>query len=266
MKAKKLEPSNAAKLLDVETLEGFAALVAAKASSAAAADVRREARRSIKRGGEPRGKKAPPKSEWTRLGFTSRPGDPPLSHKGTLKNAIRYARRRPDEVVVGPEKDDGIGDAPRTLERGGRGRVVSVKYSASYLARATRKKKRSRTADFSPPCRKHGTARVTRPKAERPYTVYGEDGRFATIRDYRYFYSREEWEAARDSPGFLSWAKTARRRVEARVPVAPRPYMAPALAKTSSPEVAEPRLARIVKAAAREFVGGGKPKTKGRKK
>ena len=207
MKALKLEPSNAAKLLDAKALEEYADVVAAKASSAAAADVRREARRSIKRGGE-----------------------------------------------------------PRTLERGGRGRVVSVKYSASYLARATRKKKRSRTADFSPPCRKHGTARVTRPKAERPYTVYGEDGRFATIRDYRYFYSREEWEAARDSPGFLSWAKTARRRVEERVPVAPRPYMAPALAKTSSPEVAEPRLKRIVKAAAREFVGGGKPKTKGRRK
>lgn len=66
--------------------------------------VRRTAMNSIKRGGK---------------GKTSRPGAPPVSHTGALKNWIRYAwERHTKTAVVGPVRLKHF-RAPRALEYGG---------------------------------------------------------------------------------------------------------------------------------------------------
>lgn len=58
----------------------------------------------------------------------SAPGNPPLSHTGSLRNAIRYfVDHAVRSVIIGPLKLNGKrgGDAPALLEHGGRSRLVA---------------------------------------------------------------------------------------------------------------------------------------------
>ena len=45
----------------------------------------------------------------------------------------------------------------------------------------------------------------------------------------RYFRSRTDWEAARNSPRFLAWAREKRKKVQKVVNIKPRPFSNPAL-------------------------------------
>lgn len=208
-----------------------------------AIDVRRQAQRSIKSGG-----KNPRVKNWS----VSKPGEPPKSHIGTLKKAIMYEAVNDSTYLIGPERV-GASTTLKTLEYGGTGQFREVSYSANYVKK---KRKRTRAKSYesaSLRCRVHGTLRTTRPRATRPYYVYSRDlGRGVIVRDYRYFYSREEWEAARNSPLFQAWAKTVRSSVTTRVHVDARPYMRPALASQTTPEKNEARLRRAVKNVARQ--------------
>ena len=91
--------------------------------------IRRSARQSIRR---PRRK---PQTQWNRHDWAyfkktgkkpamaSRPGGPPRSPRGKLKNTIRFQYDPDDQsVVIGPVQE-GTADVPGTIEQGGRIRV-----------------------------------------------------------------------------------------------------------------------------------------------
>jgi len=73
----------------------------------------------------------------------SAPGDPPKSHTGSLRNAIRYfVDRAARSVIIGPMKLNGKrgGDAPALLEHGGKSRITvsgrnGGRYHPRYRAR-----------------------------------------------------------------------------------------------------------------------------------
>ena len=243
-KGVKFDPTNVRALLDADGIEKFGRDVATSVACETAQGTRRDAAKSIKPGGKNRRSKS-----WA----TSKPGEPPRSHRGTLKGAIRYARDG-DRFVVGPEALGGSGGAStlRTLEKGGRGRFVETVYRGAYFDRA--KRRPSTPKRPSRPCAKHGTYRVDRPKTARPYDLYGPNGQYKRVTTYRYFYSREEWEAARNAPRFQSWANGQKSVSTLRPQVAPRPYMAPALAANATPEKIRKRIQR----AAKYYVGSGK--------
>ena len=60
---------------------------------------------------------------------TSRPGEPPSSHAGQLKDFIYFAYEpATDNVVIGPEKLNAkIGNAPEALEYGGTSRIATYR-------------------------------------------------------------------------------------------------------------------------------------------
>lgn len=253
MKKTKLQAATkVADLIDADALTRYADDVADRAASYLAEDVRRSAKRSMKSGIVKRGV---PKSEWTKLGKTSKPGESPRYHRSKgLRERIERAKLNARTHVVGPAKTLWGDGTPKTLEKGGRGKVSATVYSERYKKRAADGAKKPRKKDakgrnISRPCERHGTVRGARPEAARVYYVG-----LTKIDRYRYFYSREEWESARTSPSFLRWANGAK-RVETIYPtVAPRPYMAPALSRETTPEKSERRLKNAAKNAARVAV------------
>lgn len=185
-------------------------------------DVQRAAKASIKSGGKNRGAK-----NWQ----TSKPGETPRSHVGTLKQAIHVAKESATSYVVGSEKR-GNGSALRALEHGGESKTRATLYADAYVARM----KRSR--------RKKNETRV-HPKAARPYTLYTRDNpRGVRVTEYRYFYSRDAWERARNTAAFQDWARTVRQTTVASIRIAARPFMAPALIKEATTSKMNARISR----------------------
>ncbi len=198
-----------------------------------AVDVRREAIRSIKSGGRNRKSK-----NWS----TSRPGEPPKSHLGTLKNAIRYERANGTTYLIGPERV-GSSSALKTLEYGGTGQIKSTFFS-DYYVNARRPSTRARLRKSPPP---------VRPRAKKPYRVRSRakpDG--VLVRDYLYFTSEGAWERASASSRFQAWARMTYTTDVQRIPVAPRPYMRPALAKQTTAEKNAGLMTRAINSAKRK--------------
>lgn len=192
-----------------------------------AADVRRAASRSIKSGGRNMRSK-----NWT----TSKPGEPPRSHKGTLKQAIRHTQTDSLTYIVGPERL-GASSALKTLEYGGSGTVKATFYDEQYVA--NRRKSR----------RKRKGAEPVRPRAKKPYRVVSKTNPNGVIvRDYLYFKNSGAWERAAASSRFQSWASRMRTVETKTVRVEPRPYMRPALEQETADEKANARMTRAIRA------------------
>ena len=222
----------------LQIAESRAVAVAREACKYAAFDVRRAAQRSIKSGG---------KNSRSKNWQFSKPGEPPRSHLGTLKNAIRFESNGPDSYLIGPERV-GASTALKALEYGGTGTFRETDYSAQYVAKR-RRRTRARSFDSAEiRCRVHGTVRASRPAAVRPYYLYSKElNRGVTVREYKYFYSREEWIAATKSPAFQSWARQQSRQTTTTVQIAPRPFMRPALASQTTPTKNAARLTRAAR-------------------
>lgn len=189
-------------------------------------DIQRAAKRSIKSGGKN------PDSKSYRV---SKPGEPPRSHKGTLRNAIHVAKKDERTFIIGPEQR-GHGSTLHTLEAGGTSTFRETFYDDKYVANI--RKTRRRTAKDS-----DSTVRV-HPKAKRPYTIRARHGRGLTVNDYVRFYSSEAWDRARNSYAFQSWAQNVRHDETTTVNVAARPYMAPAMRSETTQDKIAGRLAR----------------------
>lgn len=224
----------------IQTADSMAVQVAREAAKYTAFDVRTAAQRSIKSGGKNKRSK-----NWS----FSKPGEPPKSHLGTLKNAIRFEANGPDAYLIGPERV-GASSALKSLEYGGTGTFRETDYNANYVAK---KRRRTRARSFDSReirCRVHGTLRTSRPRAVRPYYVYSKElGKGAFVRDYRYFYSQEEWLAATKAPAFQRWANDQRRTTTTTVKIDARPFMRPALAAQTTEQKNAARMTR----AARKF-------------
>ena len=191
-----------------------------------ASDIASAAKRSIKSGGKT------PKSKNYRF---SNPGEPPLSHVGTLKNAIRYEQIDGGTYIVGAPRL-GNSRALKTLEHGGQGSFTTTSYDPDYVD------KRRKSAR-----RKTKTQRI-KPRAKRPYRVYSKfHPQGVVVREYLYFNSSDTWERARDSAGFQAWASTKRERFVKTVDVEARPYMRPALAKETAPNRMNARWNRAIR-------------------
>lgn len=81
--------------------------------------VRKTARRSIKNAPFTTRKKRGQKRTNLRR-KVSRPGTPPYNRRGHLKKGIAFfADLQAISVIIGPERQNRIGDAPHALERGG---------------------------------------------------------------------------------------------------------------------------------------------------
>lgn len=222
--------------------DALAVDVAKTALRFTAADVRQTARRSIKSGGKNKRSK-----KWE----YSKPGEPPRSHIGTLKNAIQYEASADGlSYMIGPERR-GASDTLKTLEYGGQGAFREVDYNADYVAKKRRRKRSARSFNKEMRCRVHGTVRASRPKAKRPYYIYSKElGRGQLVRDYRYFYSEEEWRAATKSPAFQAWANAQRRLTVSHVHIDARPYMRPALAAQTTETKNALRMTRAARSVA----------------
>lgn len=190
-----------------------------------ARDVRAAAKRSIKSGG---------KNPLTASFKTSKPGEPPRSHQGGLKNAIVYEKLNEDAYLVGAPRR-GNSRALKTLEYGGTAQSNRTYFTEEYVQRASRR-----------PRRKKNGAPTVRPRATRPYAVRSKSGAKKVVREYRKFASRTAWENASKSARFLKWAKSQRVVENATFQMAPRPYMRPALLLAGSPEKIAERLRRAV--------------------
>lgn len=193
-----------------------------------AKDVRQEVRRLIKSGG---------RNERSKNWRTSSPGEPPLSHTGTLKRSIRYERATSDdtEFVVGAPAL-GSSRLPRVLEEGGIGKRTTTTLSPSYFKR--RFSRRKRTKNQKP-----------YPTAARPYRVYSSDKPMGKIvREYLYFHSSSSWGRAKASADFQAWSRSVKTTSTLRFPVEPRPYIAPAQERQTSKERMEKRIQRALKA------------------
>lgn len=182
-------------------VEKFLERIAETALRFAAYDVRQIARRSIKSGGKNRKSK-----RWR----TSKPGEIPFYHSGKIKNAIDVEKVE-DRYVVGPRSIPGGVKGARALEHGG-----TTTYRHYEEIPRPRKRKR-----------KTVTAGRTRPKLAYPTRQQEASGDIY----YKYFYSREAWENARQSAGFLALATRRKLITEEQIPLAARPTMRPALAK-----------------------------------
>ncbi len=217
--------SQGARFFDDKTILKKATDAARKAVLWTARDVRSAAKRSIKSGG---------KNPLTASYKTSKPGEPPRSHKGTLKNAIVYEKLNEDSYLVGAPRL-GNSQALKVLEYGGQAKSNRVYYTEEYATRATKRLSRRKTKVSAP---------TTRPRAARPYTIYAKSGTRTIVRDYRKFTSRQAWENAVKSARFLSWAKRQRVIENATYKMAARPYMKPSLLVAASPEKVAQRLRR----------------------
>lgn len=215
--------SKSSKLLNDRQIVAKATGAARKAVLWTARDVRSAARRSIKSGG-----KNPVSTAYK----SSKPGEPPRSHKGTLKNAIVYEKLNDDAYIIGAPRL-GSSTALKLLEFGGQARSNKVYYQDEYVERMGRKR--------SGRSKKGGG--VVKPTAARPYVVASRSTR-KVVKDYRRFNSRDAWERARKSAAFLAWAQSVRLIENAQYTLKPRPYMYPALLLAGSPEKVAERLKR----------------------
>ena len=224
----------------LRTAEGLALDTAREAVRFTAFDVRSAAMRSIKSGGKNKRSK-----NWS----FSKPGEPPKSHLGTLKNAIQYERDGDFRYLIGPERV-GASKALRSLEFGGPGEFRETSYTANYVRKRSRRSKPKSFDSSSWRCRVHGTVRASRPRASRPYYIWSRElGKGRTVRDYQYFYSKEEWQAAAKSPAFQSWAEKQRRTTRTHVRIDARPFMRPALAAQTTEAKNTSRLLRAARTA-----------------
>jgi hypothetical protein len=216
----------------------MAETVAAEALKYTAFDVRSAAIRSIKSGGKNKRSK-----NWR----FSKPGEPPLSHLGTLKNAIRY-EKTDSGYIIGPERVGGS-KALKVLEYGGEGEFRETSYAAEYIQKRRRRKKAKSFESRGWRCSRHGTVRASRPATARRYFIYSKElGKGVYINSYQYFYSKEEWIAASKSPTFQAWARRQKMATRSTVSVAARPYMRPALAAQTTEAKNAARLTRAAKA------------------
>lgn len=202
----------------LQNLGARAMKAAARVVQWTAQDVRKTAKSSIKSGGKNRNSKT----------FrTSKPGEPPLSHTGRLKNAVRYRKLNGYAYAVGP---DSATEVPGVLEHGGSGSSTATFYTEPYVRRMGRGRRAS-----------HGKVR---PRAARPYTVVSRSGASMKVSEYKRFYSREAWDRARTSPGFAAWANAQREKLSWSYGISPRPYMKPALVKETAPAKIKARFDR----------------------
>lgn len=214
--------SQGARFFDDKTILKKATAAARKTVLWTARDVRSAAKRSIKSGG---------KNPLTASYKTSKPGEPPRSHKGTLKNAIVYEKLNEDSYLVGAPRL-GNSQALKVLEYGGTARSNRTYYVDEYVQRAARPRSKGKTR--------------VRPRASRPYALYTKSGVRKVVRDYRRFTSRQAWESAAKSANFLTWAARQRVVENAVYQMQARPYMKPALLVAASPEKVAERLRRAV--------------------
>ena len=228
----------------LQIAESRAVAVAREAARFTAFDVQRTAQRSIKSGG---------KNQRSKSWQTSKPGEPPRSHIGTLKKAIKYESTDNGlTYLIGPELR-GSSTTLKTLEYGGSGAIKETDYSASYVAKKRQRKRPKNFDNKEIRCRVHGTVRASRPPAAHPYYIRSAElGRGVWVREYRYFYSREEWESARNSVSFQTWARQHFRRTTTSVHVAPRPFMRPALAVQTTETKNARRLTRAARSVERK--------------
>lgn len=212
----------------IETIERNATRAVENVVKWTAFDVQRAAKASIKSGGKSRNAK-----NWQ----TSKPGEPPRSHVGTLKQAIRVAKESATSYVVGSEKR-GNGTALKALEHGGESSIRSTVYDDAYVANVGKKKRAAAKA------KRAGTLRV-HPKAARPYYLYTKNNpRGVRVTEYQYFYSRDAWERARNTAAFQDWGRTVRQTTVASIRLAARPFMAPALMKEATTAKMNARFSR----------------------
>lgn len=206
-----------------------ASKVALDALRYTAADVRRAAQRSIKSGGKTRQSK-----NWQ----TSRPGEPPRSHKGTVKQTIQYARQDGGSYLIGPTKV-GASKALKTLEYGGTGEVRTTFYDESYLKRRRQSARKRKSPD------------PVRPRAKKPYRVASRSNhKGVMVRDYLYFKNSVAWSRATASAGFQAWASRMKTTETQNVRVAPRPFMRPALQTETTDAKNRARMTRAIRRAA----------------
>lgn len=195
-----------------------------------AVDVRRAAQRSIKSGG---------RTQKSKNYSVSKPGEPPKSHKGTLKQAIRYEKTAPTTYLIGPERY-GASKALKTLEYGGTGQIKSTFYADDYVAR--------RRQSY----RKRKSPEPIRPRAKKPYRVKGRvNGASVQVRDYLYFTNEGAWERATASAAFQAWARMQRTTDVLDVQVERRPYMRPALVAETTAQKNKARMTRAINSAKR---------------
>lgn len=199
---------------------------AVKAAEWTAIDVRNVAKRLIKSGG--RNERSP---NWR----TSRPGEPPLSHTGTLKNSIRYEKDPNDKSAYNVGAPAlGSNRIAKVLEEGGQGKKTTRTLTPAYFRRRFGRRKKG--------------VNVSRPAASRPYRVYSSSRPTGKIvRDYLYFKSRQAWERARSSAHFQAWVRSVSTSSSVTLPVESRPYIEPAYKAQTTPEKMRRRIERALK-------------------
>lgn len=213
----------------LETKAETAARLAAKWT---AFDVQKTAKKSIKSGGKKRGAK-----NFT----TSKPGEAPRSHRGTLKQAIEVEQLSLFSFIVGPEQT-GNSHALRALEKGGESTTTTTTTAEAYVARAKKSKRRASRAKKKP------AAPRVHPTAARSYTLYSRNNpRGVEVKDYLYFYSREAWERSRDKANFQRWANEQKTTTVSSIIIAARPFMEPALVAETTAAKKEARIRRAIK-------------------
>lgn len=149
----------------------------------------------------------------------SRPGNPPYSHKGNLKDSIRFAVEQDEQIVtIGPKQYKGRSEGARVLERGG---TISKKTKIN----------------------------APKPKGSPKKPAQGR----VRPKGFRYFYSEEARQKAITGHGkgadrnFAAWCRAqeiARRNIIIKIEqikVKKRPYMDPAFAEAKQrlPELFE---------------------------
>ncbi len=224
--------SGARSLLDDRKITARALRAAERGAMWTAADVRSGARRLIKSGG---------KNPASKSYKVSKPGEAPRSHVGTLKQAIRYEKSGASTYVVGPEKA-GSGNVLKALEYGGKTTSRAVYATPGYFQRV------SGGANGSSKRGGRNGRKQTRPRAARPYVVASEESpRGVVVRNYRYFYSRDAWERARNAAAFQTWGQSQKVSTAVTRLIQARPYMSPALAAAVAAEKARGRWLRALK-------------------
>lgn len=213
-------------------LESKAETAARLAAKWTAFDVQKAAKKSIKSGGKKRGAK----------NFeTSKPGEAPRSHRGTLKQAIRVEELTLFSFIVGPEKT-GSSTALRALEHGGESTIKTTTTADSYVARVKKAKRRAARTKKKP------AAPRVHPPAARSYTLYSRNNpRGVEVKDYLYFYSREAWERSRDKASFQRWASGQKTTTSSSIILAARPFMEPALVAETTAAKNGARIKRAIK-------------------
>lgn len=231
---KKTTLAQLATRIDAKTadLAAKAEKTAATVAKWTAFDVQKAAKKSIKPGG---------KSKSSKNYTTSKPGEAPRSHRGTLKQAIEVEQLSLFSFIVGPEQT-GNSHALRALEHGGESTTTTTTTAEAYVARVKKSKRRASRAKKKP------AAPRIHPTAARSYTLYSRNNpRGVEVKDYLYFYSREAWERSRDKANFQRWANEQKTTTVSSIIIAARPFMEPALVAETTAAKKEARIRRAIK-------------------